>query len=186
MQVSAIDPNSEWARRRRRHTLALLGICAVGLVPWTILLAVTLPRQYDAHHWRLAWVGFDMLLLAGLAATAYLGWRGRQMVIGTSVATAMLLICDAWFDVSLDLGTPDVWMSLASAVFIELPLAALLIHRSQLLIRLTVNRFYEVAGYPEPPGAAHKIPLVMFDLARIEEREMMIDDEREHDPDPDE
>lgn len=179
MRVSEINPNSEWARKRRRHTIALLAICAGGLVPWTILLAVTLPRQYDAHHWRLAWVGFDMLLLVGLASTAYLGWRGRQMVIGTSIATAMLLICDAWFDVSLDLGTPDVWTSLASAVLVELPLAALLIHRARLLMQLALVRFYELTGYPDPPVAVHKAPLLILDLIRIEEREKMIDYERE-------
>ena len=179
MRVSEIDPNSDWARKRRKHTINLLGICAVGLVPWTIVLALTLPHQYDAHHWRLAWVGFDMLLLLGLGATAYLGWRGRQMVIGTSVATAVLLVCDAWFDISLDLGTPAVWMSLASAVFIELPLAALLIHRSHLLVTLTLRRLYEELGQPIPPGAAYKVPLLAFFPAPDPARDRMISHERD-------
>ena len=177
MRVAEIDPNSEWARRRRRHTLTLLAICAGGLLPWTIMLAVTLPRQYDAHHWRLAWVGFDMLLLVGLGATAYLGWRGRQMVIGASIATAMLLICDAWFDITLDLGTPAIWMSLASAVFIELPLAALLIHRSQLLVSLTLRRVYEELGGVELPAAAFKVPLLAFIPRPEGERGRIIDRE---------
>ena len=177
MRVAEIDPNSDWARRRRRHTITLIGICAGGLVPWTIMLAVTLPRQYDAHHWRLAWVGFDTLLLVGLAATAYLGWRGRQMVIGASIATAMLLICDAWFDITLDLGTPAIWMSLASAVFIELPLAAMLIHRSQMLVSLTLRRVYEELGVVEASAAAFKVPLLAF-IPRLErERDTMIDRE---------
>ena len=181
MQPIVIDPNSAWARKRRRVTLNLLGVCVIGLIPWTILLAVSLPRQYDAHHWRLTWVGFDTLLLFGLGSTAYLAWRGRQMVIATSIGTAVLLICDAWFDISLDLGTPDVWTSLASAAFIELPLAALLIQRSRMLVQLTLRRFYEATGHPDPPAAAHKVPLLMFDLIRVEEREKMID--HEHDPD---
>lgn len=177
MRMAEIDPTSEWARRRRRHTITLLGICAGGLLPWTIMLAVTLPRQYDAHHWRLAWVGFDMLLLVGLGATAYLGWRGRQMVIGASIATAMLLICDAWFDITLDLGTPAIWMSLASAVFIELPLAALLIHRSHLLVSLTLRRLYEELGEVGLPAAAFKAPLLAF-IPRLQgERGRIIDRE---------
>lgn len=162
MRVVDLDPNSEWARRRRRHMLSLLAICAIGLVPWTILLAVTLPKQYDTHHWRLAWVGFDTLLLVALSSTAYFGWRGRQLVIGTSVATAVLLICDAWFDISLDLGTPAIWMSLASAVFIELPLAALLLHRAHMLTTLTLRRLYEELGHVGPPIAAHRVPLLAF------------------------
>ena len=179
MRVIETDPNSDWARRRRRHTLSLLAFCTIGLVPWTIILAVTLPRQYDAHHWRLAWVGFDMLLLLSLAATAYLGWRGRQMVIGTSIATAVLLICDAWFDISLDLGTPAIWTSLASAVFIELPLAALLIHRAHLLVNLTMRRIYEELGRPGPPGAVHKVPLLAFIAEAEIIRDTMIGHERD-------
>ena len=179
VRVAEIDPNSDWARRRRRHTLSLLAFCTIGLVPWTIILAVTLPRQYDAHHWRLAWVGFDMLLRLSLAATAYLGWRGRQMVIGTSIATAVLLICDAWFDISLDLGTPAIWTSLASAVFIELPLAALLIHRAHLLITLTLRRLYEELGHPIPPGSAYKVPLFAFIPTFDPARDRMIDHERD-------
>lgn len=179
MDVIVLDPNSDWARRRRRHTLALLAVCAGGLVPWTIMLALTLPHQYDAHHWRLAWVGFDIFLLLGLGSTAYFGWRGRQLVIGTSIATAVLLVCDAWFDISLDLGTPDVWMSLGSAVFIELPLAALLMHRARLLVRLTLRSYYEAVGHTDPPTAAYKAPLLLFDLIQIQEREKMIDHERD-------
>ena len=38
----------EHIRRQRRHTLELLTVCAVGLVPWTILLAFTLPSGYTA------------------------------------------------------------------------------------------------------------------------------------------
>ncbi|MDC2958205.1 hypothetical protein PO587_27565 [Streptomyces gilvifuscus] len=33
------------ARRHRRRTLELMTVCAVALVPWTVLLAATLPRD---------------------------------------------------------------------------------------------------------------------------------------------
>jgi hypothetical protein len=119
----------ERVRRHRRHTLELLTVCAVGLVPWTVLLAVTLPSAYEVHQWRTTWVGFDVLLVLAMAATALLGWRRHRGVIVAALAAAVLLICDAWFDVSLAFGTSDVWFAAALAVFAELPLAFYLIHR---------------------------------------------------------
>ena len=116
-------------RRHRRHTLELLTVCAVGLVPWTVLLAVTLPSGYEVHQWRLTWVGFDVLLVVAMASTALLGWRRNRAVILAALTTSVLLICDAWFDVSLAFGTSDVWFAAALAVFAELPLAFYLMRR---------------------------------------------------------
>ena len=117
------------AQRHRRRTLELLTVCSVGLVPWTVLLALTLPSGYEVHQWRLAWVGFDVLLVVAMASTALLGWLRHRAVIVSGTTTAVLLICDAWFDVSLAVGTPEVWLSAALAAFAELPLAVYLIHR---------------------------------------------------------
>ncbi|WP_427917496.1 hypothetical protein [Streptomyces sp. cg40] len=126
----------ERVRRHRRHTLELLTVCAVGLVPWTVLLAVTLPSAYEVHQWRVTWVGFDVLLVLAMAATALLGWRRHRAVIVAAVFSAALLICDAWFDVSLAFGTSDIWSAAALAVFAELPLAGYLIHRVMGMISL--------------------------------------------------
>ncbi|WP_406118390.1 hypothetical protein [Streptomyces sp. NBC_00989] len=123
-------------RRHRRHTLELLTVCAVGLVPWTVLLALTLPSAYEVHQWRTTWVGFDVLLVLSMAATALLGWRRHRAVIVAASVSAALLICDAWFDVSLAFGTSDVWSAAALAVFAELPLAGYLIHRVLAMISL--------------------------------------------------
>ncbi|MFJ9909443.1 hypothetical protein ACIRVK_42645 [Streptomyces sp. NPDC101152] len=46
----------------------------------------------------------------------------HRAVVAATLATALLLICDAWFDVSLAFGTPEIWLSAALAVFAELPL----------------------------------------------------------------
>jgi hypothetical protein len=119
----------ERVRRHRRHTLELLTVCAVALVPWTVLLALTLPSGYKVHHWQVAWVGFDVLLVVAMASTAILGWLRHRAVIASALATAVLLICDAWFDVSLAFGTTEIWLSAALAVFAELPLAFYLIRR---------------------------------------------------------
>ncbi|MFE9443465.1 hypothetical protein ACFYO2_31795 [Streptomyces sp. NPDC006602] len=126
----------ERVRRHRRHTLELLTVCAIGLVPWTVLLAFTLPSGYEVHQWRVTWVGFDVLLVVAMASTVILGWLRHRFVIVSGLATAVLLICDAWFDVSLAFGTSDVWLSAALAVFAELPLAGYLIHRVMGMISL--------------------------------------------------
>lgn len=121
--------------RQRRHALELLTVSAIGLVPWTLLLALTLPTDYQVHAWRATWVGFDVLLVVAMACTAFFGWRRRPRVLVVSaLATGVLLICDAWFDVSLAIGTSDIWLSSASAVFVELPMAAFLIHRTYSLL----------------------------------------------------
>jgi hypothetical protein len=123
---------------RGRRVGALLSIisCTV-LVGWIIVLLLTLHRSFHATHWRIAWVGFDIILLAAFAATGWAFWRGRQIVIVCLLITATLLCCDAWFDVILDLGTSDIWASVASAVIVELPLAALLFNAARRLIRLS-------------------------------------------------
>ncbi|NUQ95564.1 MAG: hypothetical protein HOY79_03035 [Streptomyces sp.] len=139
IRAAAPTPDSdllERVRRHRRHTLELLTVCALALVPWTVLLAATLPSGYQVHHWRVTWVGFDGLLVVAMASTALLGWLRHRAVIVTAVATALLLICDAWFDVSLAFGTPEIWLSAALALFAELPLALYLIRRVMGMISL--------------------------------------------------
>jgi hypothetical protein len=124
------------ARGRRLGALVSIIACAV-LVGWIIVLVLTLHRSFHAQHWREAWVGFDFLLLLSFAATGWAFWRGRQIVIACLIVTATLLCCDAWFDVVLDAGTSDVWLSIASAVIVELPLAFLMYNAARRLIRLS-------------------------------------------------
>ncbi|MQY36898.1 hypothetical protein SRB17_49000 [Streptomyces sp. RB17] len=122
--------------RRRKHTAELLAACAACLIPWTVMLGLTLPSSRNVHEWRLTWVGFDVLLIVALASTAFLAWRRSRSVILYAHATAVLLICDTWFDISLDAGTDDVWTAGGLALVTELPLAAFLIHRAHSLIAL--------------------------------------------------
>lgn len=122
--------------RRRRHTIKLLAASALGLIPWTVILGLTLPSDYQVHTWRVTWVGFDLLLLTAFAATAVLGFRRHRAVVIPALATAVLLVCDAWFDASLAVGTPDVWASAGLAVFVELPTAAYIFRRAYKLLHL--------------------------------------------------
>jgi hypothetical protein len=129
----------EAAERRRRHTLVIITASALGLIPWIVDLALTLPRQYEANHWRLAWVGFDVALLAFLAATAWLGWRRRQLVVLTAFTTAVLLCGDAWFDLTTA-GRHDLLLPALSAC-VEIPLAILLFRASWRLLRITAAHY---------------------------------------------
>jgi hypothetical protein len=125
---------------RREVEIIILVISAVVLVPWIAYLAVTLPRVYVTHNWDEAWVGFDILLLLLIAATAVLGILRRQMVMLTGFATGVLLICDAWFD-WMTSNRADVGWATLTALFVELPLAALLIIESCRLLRIVPARW---------------------------------------------
>jgi hypothetical protein len=128
-------------QRSRRIRLVLMISATIGLIPWIVYLSLTLPEKYVAHNWTATWVGFDVLLLAFLAATALLGLLRRQLLVLTAFTTGVLLICDAWFDV-LTAGPGDRWLSGLTAVLGELPLAVLLISGSLRILRLTVTRLY--------------------------------------------
>ncbi|MFC6705259.1 hypothetical protein [Flexivirga alba] len=111
----------------RRLLLVLLALCAAVLLPWTAYLGHTLPASREADGWRVAWVGFDIGLLLLLATALWLGQHRHRMATSVMTATAALLVCDAWFDIVLDWGSDDVWVSFASAAIVEIPLAAVLL-----------------------------------------------------------
>ena len=125
-QIAALDadlPSWESGDRRRRRFVLLLSVVSIGFIPWIVLLAVTLPHRYVAGHWTLTWVGFDVVLLAGLAATAWLAWARRQAVVVAAFTTATLLICDAWFDVLTARTAHELEVAITMAVLAEGPLA---------------------------------------------------------------
>ena len=113
----------------------------VGLIPWTIYLAITLPDKYIAHNWPATWVGFDVLLLVFMACTALLGLLRRQLLVLTAFTTGILLICDAWFDM-MTAAPGDRWLSVLTAVVGELPLSAILITGALRILRVTASRLY--------------------------------------------
>ncbi|MGN6246076.1 MAG: hypothetical protein ACTHQ3_20695 [Motilibacteraceae bacterium] len=103
-------------------------LVALGLltVPWIAYLWVTLPQHAEARHYRLAWTGFDLALVAGLARTGQLLWQGRTRVELPATMTATLLVVDAWFDLTTSPSREDELFALATAALVELPLAVLL------------------------------------------------------------
>jgi hypothetical protein len=149
--IDAPGPGSIRAGARRRAlALAVVIICCFALAAWIGILAATLPRYYRTGGWRGAWVGFDIGLLIAFAVSGWAAWRRRQMLIICLVVLATLLCCDAWFDVVLDARTPGFYLSLASALVIELPLAALAIIGARRLLRMTSGALWRYQGQPGP------------------------------------
>ncbi|MGI8449367.1 MAG: hypothetical protein ACR2MP_19755 [Streptosporangiaceae bacterium] len=161
-RLAAIDSNlpslSEAGERRRRFVL-LLTVSSAALVPWIIFLALTLPHRYVASHWTLTWVGFDVVLLSGLALTAWFAWRRRQAVVISAFITGTLLTCDAWFDITTASGQLDRITSVASALLLELPLATLLFAVASHLLYLTAHRAQAAEGFSGPPCGPLEAPL---------------------------
>jgi hypothetical protein len=152
--IGELLPSSELARMRRVRLVVMVG-AIVGLIPWTVYLAITLPDKYIAHNWPATWVGFDALILTFMAVTAVLGLLRRQLLVLTAFTTGILLICDAWFDVMTAAPT-DRWLSVLTAVLGELPLAVLLVTGALRILRLTATRQYVL----DPGMPLWRIPLL--------------------------
>jgi hypothetical protein len=154
-----LSTHPERVKRLRARFLAVLVACCAGLGAWIVYLAFSMPTGYQSKAWSAAWVGFDILLLLALTGTVVAAMLGRQIVVMLAVFTATLLLCDAWFDIVLDWGTSDVWLSLASAAFIEVPLALFLLFRARRLVRVALQRRWRELGLPGDPPALYRIPL---------------------------
>jgi Na+/phosphate symporter len=123
LRLARYDEAGAAPERRRRRFVLVAAVGSLVLVPWIGVLAVTLPHRYVAVHWTLAWVGFDTALLLALAATSFLAWRGRP-----------LMVCDAWFDTTTA-NRSDRGVSVLSALLLELPMAVLLVVAALLVLR---------------------------------------------------
>jgi hypothetical protein len=153
-------PLSELASLTEVHRIrwGWLGIMTGGtlvLIPWIVYLAFALPDDYLVHDWTATWVGFDLLLLALMAATVIFGMLRRQLMLLTAFGTGVLLICDAWFDL-MTAGTNDFRIAILTAAFGDLPLAAVLITGALRLVRFTVIRMWLL----EPKTPLWRLPLL--------------------------
>jgi hypothetical protein len=127
--------------RIRRVRLSLMIGCSVAMIPWLVYLSVTLPQNYVAHNWPATWIGFDVLLVAFMLATAVFGYLRRQVLLFFAFTSGVLLICDAWFDL-MTAGPDDLWLSVVTALLIEVPLAVFMIRGAQRILRLTMTRLW--------------------------------------------
>jgi hypothetical protein len=147
-----------YLRRGRWLGILVSVISCVVLAAWIVVLVLTLHRSFHTHHWKGAWVGFDFILLLAFAATGWAFWRGRQIVIACLIVTGTLLCCDAWFDIVLDAGTSDFWVSVASALLVELPLAFLMFNGARRLIRLSALMAVSTASAPGDAESSPELP----------------------------
>jgi len=128
----------EGVRKRARRAAIAYTLVGVALVPWTVYLAVTLPKRHLDTHYRGAWVGFDLLLVATIVLTAYLAFRMDDRVQFPAVATATLLLVDAWFDVMTSGTRSARFQAIVLALLLEIPAALF-----SLYLARQVNRHIE-------------------------------------------
>jgi hypothetical protein len=147
-----IDP--VFLSRVRRIRLGLMIVGSIAMIPWLVYLSVTLPENYVAHNWPATWVGFDILLVGFMLATAVLGYLRRQLLMLAAFTSGVLLICDAWFDL-MTAGPKDLWLSVVTALLIEVPLAIFLITGAQRIARLTMMRLWRL----DPGVRLWQVPL---------------------------
>ena len=137
--------------RLRRSVVKFIAIVVTALIPWTIYLALALPRRYDARHWALVWVGFDVVLMGVLAHAAWAMWFRRQVMVATALVAGTLLLCDAWFDVMTSFGGRDELITLLTAFAGEIPAAIFFFFVAHRGMVRTVRTFHELSGTSGPP-----------------------------------
>lgn len=98
----------------------VLGCCGIAMLPWLLVLANSLPAAESA-----TWIGLDILEATGLAATGLLMLRRDPRGCLTATATAVLLVADAWFDVTTAAPGTELATAAAMALGVELPMAVL-------------------------------------------------------------
>lgn len=106
-----------------RWAAPLFAGCAVILLPWIVIAGITLPARSLSRNYDVAWAGYDVILLLGLAGTAVAALRRSLRLPIAAAATGALLVADAWFDV---LTSPPGWgqaEAIAMSLLAELPLA---------------------------------------------------------------
>jgi hypothetical protein len=115
------------SRARSTRTFSPLLFLAAGavLLPWAAWLVVSLPSTQTAHHWDLAWAGFDVGLATALLAAGGAARRRAPSAGPAAIVAATLLACDAWFDILTSRGVAELAMASAEALVVELPLAVL-------------------------------------------------------------
>ena len=95
----------------------------LGMVPWMVYLAYSLPSRANTPNYSIAWLGFDAMLAASALLTAILAIRHSRGVQFPAFATAVLLFVDAWFDVITARSGGALTQAVILAAVAEVPLA---------------------------------------------------------------
>lgn len=135
-------------------------VLAVGLVPWIVLLGFTLPPRYEAGQWPLLWIGYDTAEVAVLVFVAWAAWYRRQILAPALLVAAVLLLVDAWFDILTSVGRPDWWVSVATGLGAEIPLAIFFVWLYRRLVLGSLRAYHKVADDGVVTSHLHDAPLV--------------------------
>lgn len=141
-RATEIQPAPRWVA-------PVFGLLALLTLPWIGYLALTLPHHAVTVHYRAAWVGFDLGLVAMLALTAWYAYRGHRLVVPAAGGTATMLLVDAWFDVVTTPAGPDLALSILLAALVELPLAAVCVWIARHGDRMVERRLRQLAARAE-------------------------------------
>ncbi len=137
---------SRWPRRLGWA----MTVAGAGMIPWLVVLAITLPARASAGNWTTVWVGLDSMEALGLAVTGFLLRRHDARASLTAAATAVLLVVDAWFDVLTSAPGADRLVAVLMAACAEVPLAVLC---AFLAVRLFPRQAF-AAAFAAPAAAA--------------------------------
>ncbi len=138
LPVSEVEDPEVLVRMRRIRLGLIAGGCVV-MIPWIGYLATSLPQKYVAHNWPVTWIGFDILLVSFMAATAIFGYLRRYLLLLTGFTTGVLMVCDVWFDL-MTAKPEDAWLSVITGMLVEVPMAFLLIGGALRLLRVSLTR----------------------------------------------
>jgi len=158
-------------RRRARRLAWVYLIVAVGLIVWTVFLALSLPKENVEHHFRLTWTGFDLIEVLAIYLTAYWAFRLDARVVFPATMVATLLVADAWFDITTSASAEAATQALILALVVELPAAAFSLYVAHKVGRRVreLAQFDHVTGpHPPAPDRAEAHPALPSESSPVE------------------
>jgi hypothetical protein len=140
------DPAGPGSRGTRIRLGRAYVAAGVFMIPWVLFLSRTLPAGATDRHWALAWVGVDSGEALALLATGWLLLRADNRYVLAATATAVLLLADAWLDLTSAAPGGELLTAIAMAVVAEVPIALACIALALRLIRRPFPSAAETAG----------------------------------------
>lgn len=138
-----VGPGSRSTRIRLGRAYVAAG---VFMIPWVLFLSRTLPTGAIDCHWALAWVGVDSSEALALFATGWLLLRADNRCVLAATATAVLLLTDAWLDLTSAAPGGELLTAIAMAVLAEVPIALACLALALRLIRPPFPTAAETTG----------------------------------------
>lgn len=135
-------------------------VMAAAMIPWIVFLGLTLPPRYDAGHWRLLWIGYDVAEVAALAYMAWAAWFRREILAATALVVAILMFCDAWFDIVTSFGHRDQWVTLATGFGVEIPIGLFFVWLYRRIVMRSITAYHQAARDGEQPRNLHTARMV--------------------------